>query len=57
MVDGTSRADGSLENKSAPSLGAFSNGRDGVKALVRWATDKRLTNRPHELSLITLSPL
>ena len=26
-----------------------------VKALVRWATGKRLTNRLHKLSLITLS--
>ena len=25
-----------------------------VKALVRWATGKRLTNRLHKLSLITL---
>ena len=34
--------------------------RDGgylcVKALVRWATGKRLTNRLPKLSLITLSP-
>ena len=28
----------------------------GVKALVRWATGKRLTNRLPKLSLITLSP-
>ena len=27
-----------------------------VKALVRWATGKRLTNRLPKLSLITLSP-
>ena len=31
-------------------------GVDGRKALVRWATGKRLTNRLPKLSLITLSP-
>ena len=30
---------------------------NNVKALVRWATGKRLTNRLPKLSLITLSPL
>ena len=30
--------------------------RTTVKALVRWATGKRLTNRLPKLSLITLSP-
>ena len=29
---------------------------DPVKALARWATGKRLTNRLSKLSLITLSP-
>ena len=34
----------------------FDSRRGFVKALVRWATGKRLTNRLPKLSLITLSP-
>ena len=33
------------------------NKNNNVKALVRWATGKRLTNRLPKLSLLTLSPL